>query len=85
MTVDLQLFGALRGLESGDRMQLAVDGDTVAALRAALAAYAQQRWPGISPGLLGKCAFSTDTEVLRDLDRLPANGRMAVLPPVSGG
>lgn len=85
MTLDLQLFGALRGLESGDRLQLAVEGDTVAALRAALAAHANRQWPSISPGLLGKCAFSTDTEVLRDNDRLPANGRVAVLPPVSGG
>lgn len=85
MNLNLQLFGALRGLESGDRMQLAVDGETVADLRAALVAHAGRQWPGISPGLLGKCAFSTDTEVLRDSDRLPANGRMAVLPPVSGG
>jgi molybdopterin synthase sulfur carrier subunit len=85
MIVELELFGALRGLEAGDRMSLAVAGARVADLRAALAAHAASHWPGLAPGLLGKCAFATHSEILRDGDALPGDGRMSVLPPVSGG
>jgi len=85
MDIELELFGALRGLEPGDRLQLAVAGDRVADLRAALAAHAATRWTQVSPGLLGSCAFATPGSVLRDSDALPPDGRMVVLPPVSGG
>lgn len=85
MDIELELFGALRDLEPGDRMQLPVAGTTVADLRAALASHAAARWPRISPGLLNSCAFATPSTVLRDSQPLPADGRMVVLPPVSGG
>ncbi|MEO5566747.1 MAG: MoaD/ThiS family protein, partial [Luteimonas sp.] len=61
------------------------DGASVADLRAALRVYAQAHWPGFSPGLLQHSAFASDTTVLRDAEALPADGRMAILPPVSGG
>jgi molybdopterin synthase sulfur carrier subunit len=85
MDIELELFGALRGLEPGDRLQLVVAGDRVGDLRAALAMHAGTRWPRVSPGLLGSCAFATPTSVMRDTDALPRDGRMVVLPPVSGG
>lgn len=85
MDIELELFGALRGLEPGDRLQLAIAGDSVGDLRAALAVHAATRWPRVSPGLLGSCAFATKDSVLRDSDALPRDGRMVVLPPVSGG
>jgi len=85
MRIELELFGALRGLAPDDRLQLEANGDRVADLRAALAAHAATHWPGLSPGLLGKCAFATHSEILRDADMLPEGGRMSVLPPVSGG
>ena len=85
MDIDLELFGALRDLEPGDRLRLPVTGTTVADLRAALARHALARWPRISPGLLKSCAFATPSAVLRDSQPLPADGRMVVLPPVSGG
>jgi molybdopterin synthase sulfur carrier subunit len=85
MNIELELFGALRGFETGDRLLLQVAGDRVADLRAALAAHAASRWPSLAPGLLGKCAFATHSEILRDGDALPEGGRMSVLPPVSGG
>jgi molybdopterin synthase sulfur carrier subunit len=79
------LFGALRGLETGDRLALEINGSLVADLRAALVAHAASHWPGLAPGLLGKCAFATHSEILRDGAALPDDGRMAALPPVSGG
>jgi sulfur-carrier protein len=85
MDIELELFGALRGLEPGDRLQVPVAGWTVADLRAALAAHAAAHWPRVTPGLLGSCAFATPSAVLRDGEALPADGRMVVLPPVSGG
>ncbi len=85
MIIELELFGALRGLEHADRMSLQVSGDRVADLRAALAAYAAAHWPGLAPGLLAKCAFATHSEILRDGDAVPADVRMSVLSPVSGG
>ncbi len=85
MEIELELFGALRDLEPGDRLRLPVAGGSVADLRAALAAHAADRWPQTGARLLGSCAFATSTEILRDGQPLPEDGRMAVLPPVSGG
>lgn len=85
MEIELELFGALRGLEAGDRLALAVNGEHVADLRAALQAHASTHWPDAIASMLGSCAFATSSEILRDAQPLPANGQMAVLPPVSGG
>lgn len=85
MDIELELFGALRDLEPGDRLRLPVPGGCVADLRAALTRHAAARWPRIAPGLLKSCAFATPSTVLRDSEPLPADGRMVVLPPVSGG
>lgn len=85
MDVHLELFGMLRDLEPGDRLQLAVDGGTVADLREAVIQHAQSRWSRVSPRLLKSCAFATPRVVLRDSDVLPSDGRMVLLPPVSGG
>lgn len=85
MDIELELFGALRGLEPGDRLRLPVPGGRVADLRAALTHHAAAHWPRIAPDLLKSCAFATPDTVLRDGEPLPADGRMAVLPPVSGG
>lgn len=85
MEIQLELFGALRDLEPGDCLQLPVAGETVADLRQAVMAHALARWSRVSPGLLKSCAFATPRVVLRDSDALPADGRMVMLPPVSGG
>jgi len=83
--IELELFGALRGLEAGDRLRLPVDGAQVADLRTALQTHAAAHWQGASASLLASCAFATSSDILRDAQPLPADGRMAVLPPVSGG
>ncbi len=86
MKIEIRLFGALGELEPEGRLQLELEeGARVAALREALAAHAAARWPESGARLLARCAFASDSSVLRGPDPLPADGRMAVLPPVSGG
>ena len=85
LDIELELFGALRGVEAGDCLTLQVAGVHVADLRTALQTHAGVHWPSASAGMLPSCAFATSSEVLRDAQPLPADGRMAVLPPVSGG
>lgn len=85
MQVEMELFGALRGLEAEDRLQLVVAGAVVADVRTALQTHAAGHWPQAAQALLRSCAFATASEVLRDPQPLPADGKLAVLPPVSGG
>ena len=85
MDIELELFGVLRNLEPDDRMRLSVTGERVADLRAALVEHARAHWPRGSETLLLRCAYATGSAVVRDHNALPPDGRMAVLPPVSGG
>jgi hypothetical protein len=85
MQVDMQLFGALRGLEPGDRLRLEIAGSTVADARLALHEYASKQWPEASAAVLGACAFASSTMLLRDGMPLPEDGGLVVLPPVNGG
>lgn len=86
MNVELSLFGAFREYDAkaSIRLELA-DGACVKDLRAAVQAYGESHWPGFKSGLLARSAFASETAVLRDAEPVPADGRMAVLPPVSGG
>ena len=86
MKIELSLFGAFRDYSSAAQLNLEVaDGARVAELRAALNDHGVQHWPGFKPGLLARSAFASETQMLRDAEAIPADGRMAVLPPVSGG
>lgn len=86
MKVVVNLFGAFRDLQPQVQLELDLpEGARVADLREALADYARTNWSGFRPGLLACSAFASESAVLRDSDALPANGPMAVLPPVSGG
>lgn len=86
MIVSIQLFGAFRQFHHGEELQLACPGvTTVADVRAALDAYGVAHWPGYRPGLLRTSAFASPTTLLRDGHPVPDDGRLAVLPPVSGG
>jgi molybdopterin synthase sulfur carrier subunit len=82
--IEIQLFGALREAEPGARLALETTARTVGELRAELAARAAA-WPGPARALLQRSAFASATSVLRDADALPADGDIALLPPVSGG
>ena len=85
MQVDIQLFGALRGLEQGDRLSLEIAGNTVADARTALMLHADNHWPADRASVLVACAFASNTLLLRDAMPLPEDGGLVVLPPVNGG
>lgn len=86
MRVQVSLFGAFRQFEPVEHVELEIaDGADIAQLRTAFDTLARARWPTYSPGLLASSAFASESAVLRDRDAIPADGRVAVLPPVSGG
>ena len=86
MKVQVSLFGAFRGFDPRAQVELDLpDGACVGDLRAALERHGRAHWQGFTPALLQRSAFASETTVLREADALPADGRMAVLPPVSGG
>lgn len=83
--IQVQLFGAFSELVPDRVLQVEVDGDSVADLRRAMHEQLTQRWPAFRSGLLAYSAFADEQRVLRDSEPLPVDGRVAVLPPVSGG
>lgn len=83
-TIEIQLFGALRDAERDARIGLATSASTIGELRADLASRTVG-WPDSARALLPRSAFASSTSVLRDGDPLPEDGRVALLPPVSGG
>jgi sulfur-carrier protein len=86
MMITVNLFGAFRDYVADARVELELpDGATIADLRSALDAHGRAHWSGYRPELLRVSAFASEAEVLRDRDPLPADGRLAILPPVSGG
>lgn len=85
MHFDIQLFGALREAEPAARIALDAPAATIGELRGALAQAVAGRWPASAVALLPHCAFATEQSVLRDAQPVPADGRLALLPPVSGG
>lgn len=86
MKVHIQLFGALREAAPGDRLELEVADDaTIGMLREALQHHLSAAGSAISPNLVQRSAFASDEEILHNGRRVPADGVLAVLPPVSGG
>lgn len=90
MKVSVSLFGAFSafGSANGERPRIELElgeGGRIADLRVALHAHLSEHWRDFRPQLLRYSAFADSTQVLRDGDPLPADGEVAVLPPVSGG
>ncbi|MBP7369945.1 MAG: thiamine biosynthesis protein ThiS [Arenimonas sp.] len=85
MEIDMQLFGALRGLADGDVLRIQVNGTSIADARAAVATFAEAHWPASKVALLPSCAFASSTSLLRDAMPLPEDGHLVILPPVNGG
>jgi len=86
MKLQVQLFGPYREFQPRPLLELDVaDGAGVPGVRAALAAHAAAHWPACTPGLLRSTAFASEHALLRDDDALPADGRIALIPPVNGG
>lgn len=84
-TVQVQLFGAFSELVPERWIDIEVAGDSIADLRQALRELLPRRWPTFRAGLLDYSAFADEQRVLRDHEALPPDGRVAILPPVSGG
>ena len=86
MKTSIALFGALREADASGTMELDVPaGSTIAELRELLVAYLAVQAPQVSAGLVWRCAFATDEEILHNHREVPAGVALAVLPPVSGG
>ena len=83
--IQVQLFGAFSELVPDRMLQVEVDGDCVGDLRRAMREHLVLHWPSFRSALLDYSAFADEQRVLRDDEALPADGRLAVLPPVSGG
>ena len=83
-TIEIELFGALRDVASGSRLVIETDARTIGELRGQVQADAAD-WPAAARALLPRSAFASTTTILRDGDVLPEDGRLALLPPVSGG
>jgi molybdopterin converting factor small subunit len=78
MTVFVELYGRLRDAGAESPVELVLkDGATAAEALAAL----KTKLGGATDG----AALATETRVLLAQDRLPKEGRLAALPPVSGG
>ncbi|MFO1495766.1 MAG: MoaD/ThiS family protein [Lysobacterales bacterium] len=86
MKVTLKVFGYLREYvpEGALVLELAEDA-RVGALRQQLAEHARAHWPGFAVEGLRACAFASEHALLREDEALPADGQLAILPPVSGG
>lgn len=81
----VQLFGAFSELDPKREISVPVEGRLVLDLRRALRALLQERFPQFRAGLVDYSAFADEQRVLRDNELLPDDGRVAILPPVSGG
>ncbi|MCK7593187.1 MoaD/ThiS family protein [Pseudomarimonas salicorniae] len=86
-TVTLALHGACRELHPQPSIEVELDAPvaTVGDLRRALPGCFPDAPAGKVAALLQASAFASDEALLRDGDPLPGDGRLAILPPVSGG
>jgi molybdopterin converting factor small subunit len=86
MKVHITLFGALREADTNGFIELdAPEHCTIAELRELLREHLRQHSPHVSAGLVQRSAFASEDEILHNHRTLPESGRVAVLPPVSGG
>jgi len=86
MKIEVRLFGAFRDYMPSAIVELEVADDArVGDVRAALDDFGRAHWPRFQPALLQRSALASDSVVMRDHEPVPHDGRMAVLPPVSGG
>jgi molybdopterin synthase sulfur carrier subunit len=86
MQIQLDLYGACRELHSQPSLALELpESSLVGALRAALPPHFNRADPARAAALVASSAFASDSALLRDADPIPADGRLAILPPVSGG
>jgi molybdopterin converting factor small subunit len=86
MKVHITLFGALRDADANGFIELEAPAScTIGALRELLREHLRDHAPHVSAGLVQRSAFASEDEILHNHRTLPESGRLAVLPPVSGG
>lgn len=86
MKVRIQLFGALREASPDGYIELNLpDRGNIASARKVLLEHLAEHAPQVRANLVRRSAFASDDAILRDHDALPEDGKLAVLPPVSGG
>lgn len=86
MNCRISLHGALREADPSGTITLDTPPDcTVADLREALLIHLREHAPQVSEGIIRRSAFATSETILHDHQHVPADGELAVLPPVSGG
>lgn len=81
MTVFIELYGRLRDAGAESPVELELPEDATAAQ--ALARLKEKLGP--SGKLLDGAALASETQVLASGEKIPQEGRLAALPPVSGG
>lgn len=86
MNLHITLYGALREADPSGALDLvAPDGCNVGQLREQLVAFLAEHAPEVSAGVVRRSAFATADTILHDYEPVPADGELAILPPVSGG
>ena len=81
-TIVFELFANLERLAGTAECRVEVNEDT-SSVGEAIAALASAR-PELAASL-ERCASATGDRIVRRHDTLPADGRIALLPPVAGG
>lgn len=82
----ISLHGALRDADPRGYVELEVPaGCNIARLRELLLAHLREHAPSTREGIVQRSAFATAETILHDHQPVPADGELAVLPPVSGG
>lgn len=87
MKIEVRLFGCFSEFEPDGllQLQLPAGAESIGDARAAVGEHGLAHWPGFRPGLLGCSVFASTQSLLRDGAALPEDGRLCLLPPVSGG
>ncbi|TCV91891.1 molybdopterin synthase sulfur carrier subunit [Luteibacter rhizovicinus] len=80
--VVFELFANLRKLAGTEELRVEA-GDAVLSVGDALTLLARER-PELAASL-ERCACVSGDTIVRRVDALPADGRIALLPPVAGG
>lgn len=85
--VELRLFGAFRKFSAHPSIEIQVpERSTVAEFRSLLpSALAGPSGAEVVAALVSQSAIASETEILLDESYLPAQGSLAILPPVCGG
>jgi molybdopterin converting factor small subunit len=81
MIIRIQMFARARDLAGAEWVEVELPtGSTIGQLRRELG----RRYPALEP-LLRRSAIALNEEFAEETDELPADAKLAMLPPVSGG